>query len=102
MGLLSTGGVFTTEFIDNLKAIPAKFMSATVKISRRDAQTQSDAETGSYTAPTDTVLYEGAARVTPRRAAIQQPIREHPTVIQNVQLQIPIDGYDFDLQTTCL
>lgn len=102
VGLLNTSSVFTQEFIDGLKAIPAKFMSATVKISRRDAQPQWDPETGTYTTPSDTVLYEGPARVTPRRAALQQPIRENPTVIQNVQFQIPIDGYDFDLRTNCL
>lgn len=98
MGLLSTGQVFTQEWIDGLKAIPTQFMTATLKIALPQARAIYDPATNSYNVPPETVVYTGSARVTARRAALQQPLRENPTITQAVQFQIPIEGNDFDLR----
>jgi hypothetical protein len=102
MGLLSAGPVFTQEWVDGLKAIPAKFMPCTIRIYRQTVAPVWNPEITGYSPAVEEDLYVGAARVTPRRGALNKPLRENPTVTQTVQFQIPIDGYDFDLRNDCI
>ncbi len=75
-------------------------MAATIQIALPDGKPVYDPDTNTYSLPPETVVYAGKARVTPRRAALQQPLRENPTITQAVQFQIPIDdGISFDLRT---
>lgn len=101
MGLLNQGTVFTQEWVDGLKAIPAQFMPCSIQIAEEAETPLWDEQTRTYIVNRP-VLYSGPARVTPRRGALQQPLRENPTIIQHVQFQIPIDEYDFDLRNNCL
>lgn len=91
--------MFTQEWVDGLKEIPKRFMAATIQIVLPGSDPVYDPDTDSYVVPDPTVLYEGPARITPRRSALPQPLRDNPTVTQTVQFQIPIDtGNDFDLR----
>lgn len=101
MGLLSTSVVFNQAWVDGLKAVPAKFMNVTIDIHDGNAVATWNPATLSYDVTGGALLYSGPARVTPRRGALSQPLRENPTVTQHVQFQIPIDRYDFDLRNKC-
>lgn len=90
MGLLNST-YFTQEWADGLKgAVSAYTTGATILIARTIGKPVLDPVTGLPSAPGRDVLYEGAARVTPRRASSVRLVPMNTTTIQSVQFQISI------------
>lgn len=89
---------FTPEWVNGLKHVPEAYMdSATIQITEEGAGEPVYLD-GQWTAPPPVIIYDGPARVTPRRTALQHPIPGNTTNTQVVQFQIPIDDVDFDLR----
>lgn len=82
---------FTQQWVDGLAMIPNQFMSATIRITDSDVgEAVYNRVTGKFEVPARAILWEGQARVTPRRTALNHPVPGRTTNTQTVQFQIPI------------
>ena len=82
---------FTQQWVDGLAMIPNQFMSATIRITDSDVgEAVYNRVTGEFEVPARAILWEGQARVTPRRTALNHPVPGRTTNTQTVQFQIPI------------
>lgn len=95
--VVGTGSLFSQAWVDGLKHVPEAGMNCEIRIERYTGDMNYDPETNTYN-PVVQVLFDGNARVQPRRSASQQPIPGNSTTKQMVQFQIPIDKYTFDLK----
>ena len=82
---------FTQQWVDGLALVPNRFMNADIRIMDSEV---GDAvygpTTGKFEAPAKAVLWQGQARITPRRTALNHPVPGRTTNTQTVQFQIPI------------
>ena len=81
--------LFTQAWVDGLKAIPEAGMAAEFKIFTEDLGAW-DSATDSYPNRTETVFYNGKARVQPLRTAVRRTTPGNDTTVQPVLVSIPI------------